>query len=164
MITVSQSYRDSLAQNRRFDAVVNIVLNDDTVLRTLHNSDLRAFSIDNAVSEDNKFTMLGSVIINQLSLTIDNRSGEFSHRDFNAAEITCSLNHTLPNNTTETISKGVFYVNEDTYQDGIIKLKCLDNMVRFEKDYAKIFLGIYNFSFCIITCANNRNCIWKKLY
>lgn len=137
MIEVSQMYKDTLASGtRNFNAIISITLEDGTILPTLTNANLRAFSIDDAVSDDNNFTMLGSVIINQCSIIIDNLSDEYNNYNFKYADVVVYLDYPLLDNTTERIRKGTFYVDKATYVGGTVELTCFDNMAKFDKDYA----------------------------
>lgn len=43
----------------------------------------------------------------------------------------------------ETVQKGVFYVDETSYNGSIITLKCLDNMSKFDRDYKESNLECY---------------------
>ena len=137
MIEVSQTYKDTLATGmRNFNAIIYITLEDGTHLPVLTNANLRAFSIDDAVSDDNKFTMLGSTIINQCKLTIDNMSDEYWTYNFKYADVVVYIDYPLIDSTTERIRKGTFYVDTDSYVGGTVELTCFDNMAKFDRDYA----------------------------
>ena len=137
MIEVSQMYKDTLASGtRNFNAIINITLEDGTRLPNLTNADLRAFSIDDAVSDDNSFTMLGSTIINQCSITLDNLSGEYFQYNFKYADVVVYIDYPLLDGTVERIRKGTFYVDDDRYVGGTVELTCFDNLAKLDKDYA----------------------------
>lgn len=137
MIEVSQTYKDTLATGRRnFNALIYITLADGTTLPVLTNANLRAFSIDDAVSDDNAFTMLGSTIINQCRITIDNLHDEYRNYNFKYADIVVYIDYALIDGTTERIRKGTFYVDTDLYISGTVELTCFDNMAKFDKDYS----------------------------
>lgn len=137
MIEVSQTYKDTLATGRRnFNALIYITLADGTNLPVLTNANLRAFSIDDAVSDDNAFTMLGSTIINQCRITIDNLHDEYRNYNFKYADIVVYIDYALIDGTTERIRKGTFYVDTDLYVNGTVELTCFDNMAKFDKDYS----------------------------
>ena len=136
MIPVSQTYKDTLATGlRNFNAVINITLADGTILPTLTNADLRAFSIDDAVSDDSKFTMLGSTIINQCKITIDNMSGDYFNYNFRWADVVVYIDYPLIDGTTERIRKGTYYVDDDRYVGGTVELTCFDNLAKLDKSY-----------------------------
>lgn len=137
MIEVSQMYKDTLASGtRNFNAIINITLEDGTRLPNLTNANLRAFSIDDAVSDDNSFTMLGSTIINQCSITLDNLSGEYFQYNFKYADVVVYIDYPLLDGTVERIRKGTFYVDDDRYVGGTVELTCFDNLAKLDKDYA----------------------------
>lgn len=137
MIEVSQTYKDTLATGRRnFNAFIYITLADGTNLPALTNANLRAFSIDDAVSDDNAFTMLGSTIINQCKITIDNLHGEYRNYNFKYANVVVYIDYALIDGTTERIRKGTFYVDTDLYVNGTVELTCFDNMAKFDKEYS----------------------------
>lgn len=137
MIEVSQMYKDTLASGtRNFNAIINITLEDGTRLPNLTNADLRAFSIDDAVSDDNSFTMLGSTIINQCSITLDNLSGKYFQYNFKYADVVVYIDYPLLDGTVERIRKGTFYVDDDKYVGGTVELTCFDNLAKLDKDYA----------------------------
>lgn len=137
MIEVSQTYKDTLATGRRnFNALIYITLADGTNLPVLTNANLRAFSIDDAVSDDNAFTMLGSTIINQCRITIDNLQDEYRNYNFKYADVVVYIDYALIDGTTERIRKGTFYVDTDLYVNGTVELTCFDNMAKFDKAYS----------------------------
>ena len=136
MISVSQEYKNTLATGRRdFNVVVYMLLADYTQLSPLTNADLRFFTIDEAVSDDNKFTMLGSTIINQCTIGIDNIKNDYTQYNFENAYVEVYLDYVLLNGETERIRKGTFFVDTATYTGGIIELTCLDFMAYFDLDY-----------------------------
>lgn len=137
MISVSQEYKNTLATGRRdFNVVLYMMLADYTQLPPLTNADLRSFTIDEAVSDDNKFTMLGSTIINQCTIGIDNIKNNYTRYNFENAYVEVYLDYVLLNGETERIRKGTFFVDTATYTGGIIELTCLDFMAYFDLDYS----------------------------
>ena len=142
MINVSQAYKDTLATARRnFNAIINITLADGTVLPQLTNANLRAFSIEDAVSEDDSFTMLGSTIINQCTITLDNIDEDYSQYVFRNAEVSVFIDYPLINGTTERIRKGTYFVDDAKYTSGTVQLICLDYMARFNVPYTRSALA-----------------------
>lgn len=137
MISVSQEYRNTLATGKRdFNVVISILLADFvTPIGPLTNADLRSFAIDDAVSDDNKFTMLGSTIINQCTFSIDNIKNNYVRYNFENALVVVYIDYVLLNGETERIKKGTFFVDSATYTGGIIELVCLDFMTYFDLDY-----------------------------
>ena len=133
MINVTNAFRQELANNRRnYNVTAVITLADETVL-TLDNSDIiqRGLSMDDAVSDDNSFTALGSCIINSATLVINNRDDSFSQYDFLNAKVVIYLE--LIN---EQIKKGTYRVDNATYNGFSITLSLLDFMENFDRDYS----------------------------
>lgn len=137
MIEVSQKYKDTMVAGlRNFNADIEITLTDGTVLPPLTNAQLRSFSVDDAVSDDNQFTMLGSAIINQCVFTLDNILDFYYNYNFFDAEVIVYINCTLLDGTIERIRKGTYFVEDYRYLDGIIELTCYDNLAKFDKPYS----------------------------
>lgn len=137
MIDVSQEYKDTLVAGvHNFNAYIEITLSDGTVLPVMTNANLRSFSIDDAVSDDNKFTMLGSAIINQCTFTIDNMQDIYYDYNFFDADVVVYVDCALLDGTTERLRKGTYFVEDYRYLDGVIELTCYDNLAKFDKPYS----------------------------
>ena len=137
MIDVSQAYKDTLAAGlHNFNAYIEITLTNGLVLPPITNANLRSFSIDDAVSDDNKFTMLGSVIINQCTFTLDDMRDIYYEYDFFGADVVVYIDCLLLDGTTERIRKGTYFVETYRYLDGVIELTCYDNLAKFDKPYS----------------------------
>lgn len=154
MIEVSQMYRDTLATGRRdFNAYIEITLADGTQLSPITNSELRAFSIDDAASaDDNHFAMLGSVVINQCKITLNNMNDQYSGYNFKFADVVVYIDYRLIDNSVERIRKGTYFVDYASRIGGAIELSCLDNLAKFDKDYS---LSTLQYPVDIQTIVNN---------
>ena len=139
MINVSREFWDEMYahDNRNFTERVEITLSDSTKL-TLQNNDLwnGGITIEDAVSDEDYFDV-GAAIINKCTITINNIYDKFSDYDFTDAKVIPYIGLVLPDGTTEEIQKGVFTVDEPKYNGSIITLSCLDNMYKFDRDYAE---------------------------
>lgn len=136
MIEVSQAYKDTLTAGlRNFNAIIDITLADGTIIPTMTNANLRDFSIDEAISDDNKFTALGSVIISQCVMQIDDMSDAYYYYNFYDAVVIVHIDTLLLDGTTERIRKGTFFVEDYRYLDGVIELTCYDYLAKFDKSY-----------------------------
>lgn len=154
MIEVSQMYRDTLATGRRdFNAYIEITLADGTQLSPITNSELRAFSIDDAASaDDNHFAMLGSVVINQCKITLNNMNDQYSGYNFKFANVVVYIDYRLIDNSVERIRKGTYFVDYASRIGGAIELSCLDNLAKLDKDYS---LSTLQYPVNIQTIVNN---------
>ena len=135
MITVSPEFQEALENgNRNYLVKVDITLADSTVLSTITKDDLIELSIEDAVSQDTKFTALGGAVINKAAITIDNSSENYSVYDFKGAIVTVKIGLQI-GNTQEYIDRGVYIVDSASPQGIGLELSCLDYMSKFDKSY-----------------------------
>lgn len=136
MINVSSEYREVLSGNDRvFYAYAEITLKDGTVL-SLDNSNILDIKIDDASTPNNNFT-IGSAIINQLTLQINNLYDEFSDYDFTDAIIRPSVGLQL-SETIETVHKGVFIADDPKAAGSVINITALDYMSKFDRPFSEV--------------------------
>lgn len=136
MINVSNQFLTDIENdNRNYRMYVDITLANSTVLH-LTNEDLweDGVRIEDSVSEDSKLEV-GSAIINQCIVVLNNIEETFSEYDFAEAEVVISVGLMLSTGTEERFVKGRFTVNEQNYDSSLVTLTCLDHMNRFEKPY-----------------------------
>ena len=137
MINVSNQFKEKLNNgHKNYLCYANITLSDGTILNIesdkIWNNGL---SIEEAVSSDNSFD-IGSAIVNQATLVLNNIYDEFSKYDFGGAKVILYVGLNLPNKTIEKVRLGTFFVDEPKYNGAIITLNCLDEMSKFDKDYS----------------------------
>lgn len=140
MINVSNEFKRLMAEdNRNFLVYLDITLKDGTVLDTLENPDIweGGFKIDDGVTASGQFT-IGSCIINKLTVTLNNIYDKFSAYDFDGAVLTAYLGLKLLDGRIEKIRKGIFTVDEPSYDGATITLECLDNMHKLDRDYSEV--------------------------
>lgn len=139
MQNVSIDFRNELNNdNRRYIKSCDITLSDGTKL-TVDNSHIwnNGFKIEDAVSGTNSFD-IGSAIIGKFTLVLNNIYDDFSDYDFTGAVISnIRAGLQLPDGTIESVKKGIFTVDEPTYNGSIITLECLDNMAKFDRSYSE---------------------------
>lgn len=138
MISVSNQFLTDIENdNRNYRMYVDITLANSTVLH-LTNEDLweDGVRIEDSVSEDSKLEV-GSAIINQCIVVLNNIEGTFSEYDFAEAEVVISVGLMLSTGTEERFVKGRFTVNEQNYDSSLVTLTCLDHMNRFERPYSE---------------------------
>lgn len=115
----------------------DITLKDRTVLN-LASADLWAngFSFEDSVSGDSSFD-IGSIIINVLTLSINNFDGQYSDYDFDGAEVICYVGMEFDDGTTEKIRICTATVVEQPEDETVtIDLTCEDNMHKFDRNYS----------------------------
>ena len=137
MINVSGEFKNALASGRvDYLRRVNITLADETEL-VLTNQELwsSGVSVEDVISDDNRFTALGSASIGTSKIIINNIYDAYSDYDFTDAELTVEVGLEL-SETTEWAQRGVFTVDEATYNGSTITLSCLDNMAKFDRPYS----------------------------
>lgn len=137
MINVSNEYKNSIQENRKFVMKATITLEDNTVLE-VNDEDIfqGGMSFDEAVSGMGDF-QVGSAIIGKHKLTLDNSDGKFDTYEFANAEVVPFVGLEL-SETTEYLKKGVYIVDDYTFNGNIINLECLDNMHKFERPFSEV--------------------------
>ena len=142
MIPVSEAFLAQVAgDNRNFLYYMDFVLDNGTALH-LTNEHLwqSGITFEDAVSSEENLDV-GSVIINQCTIVLDNINEQFDVYDFRGAKVTVSIGLEIPgaNNTStiERFQKGVFTVDDVMNDSSLVTLTCLDNMVRFDTPFDK---------------------------
>lgn len=134
MINTSKEYKQGMEQKRRFVARASCLLKNGTVL-DFDKTNLMSggVKIADGVSGTSKFEV-GTAIINQLTITVFNGEETFSDYDFTDAVITVWVGMPL-DDRIEWLKKGVFNASDPTTTPGVITLKALDNMSKFDQVY-----------------------------
>ena len=138
MINLSRAFRQALFFNRRnYLTYADITLANRTTL-SLTNVKIWSggFSTEDAVSEDNSFTALGSTIIGAATIIINNMDEAYSKYDFTNAKVVLYVGMAHSASTTEKIKKGTYTVDDAKYNGGTITLSLLDNMEQFDRPYS----------------------------
>jgi len=136
MINVSAAFREALDNgNRKYIKTCKVTLADGTSL-SLDDSQMCGwgFRTEDSVSNADQFEV-GAAIVNKLTLTLNNYYDEFTGYDFDGAEAIPSVGLALADGT-EKVQKGVFHVNEASYDGSVVTLSCYDNMAKFDKGYS----------------------------
>lgn len=139
MQNVSTIFKNQLYEdNRRYIKSCVITLVDGTVLN-IKDSQIwdGGFKCQTAVSNTTTFD-IGSAITGKFTLTLNNIYDDFSDYDFADAVVSdVKVGLELPDGTIESVKKGIFTVDEPTYNGSIITLECLDNMSAFDRPYSE---------------------------
>lgn len=139
MKNVSSAFKNELKKgNRKYIKSLKLTLNDGTEL-LVDNSKLwqNGVKIDRSTSSSSSFD-IGSTIIGQLTLTLNNIYDEYTDYDFTgcvASNIKIGLE--LPDGTIESLTYGVFYLDEAKYNGSIITLSFYDSIYKFDKNYSE---------------------------
>lgn len=133
MINTSLEFKNIInGDDRRFYSGAVITLLDGTVFE-LDNSKIRQLRIEDATSQQGRFT-LGSVIVNELTLSFNNLNDAYSDYDFTGAIIRPKVGLQLLA-SIETLNKGVFTADDPRVKSSVITLIALDNMMKFDKPF-----------------------------
>ena len=135
MINTTAEYKKAMKEGKRaLLAKASCLLKNGTMLNFDHtNIMVGGLSITDSVCSSGNFD-LGSAIINQLTLKINNMDEEYSSYDFTDAQITVWEGAQLSSGP-EWLKKGVFNASDPTETPAVITLKALDNMAKFDSDY-----------------------------
>lgn len=138
MRTLSEKFKELQAEHPgqvlRF---VDLTLKDGTVLHlTNHELWNKGFQFEDAVSGESEFE-IGSVIVNQCVISINNIYDDFTEYNFDGAEAVCYLGMQISETQLEKIRICTMTVVEAPYQNSsVITLTCYDNASKFDRDYS----------------------------
>lgn len=138
MINVSSAFKAALENdNRNFSGSCTITLASGKSI-PIDDSQLwdNGFVINDSTSSTGSFD-IGSAIVQKFTLRLNNMYDDFTEYDFTGAEISNIKVSLSLSGKTEAVSKGVFTVNDTSYDGDIITLECLDNMHKFDVNYSK---------------------------
>lgn len=137
MLSISSEYELSLNENSNQLIKAKITFADNTV-RQLTGDDIVACDFDQQVSSDSSFD-IGTAIIGQMTITLNNHDGRFDACDFTKAQFTVWVGKELSSGT-EWIQRGVYTANQPDSYNGTIAVSALDCLSKFEvsfSDYKK---------------------------
>ena len=137
MRTISSAFKSRLYDDdyRNYIEKVDIDLQDGTSL-TLTNENLWGYgiSVDDSVSQNN-ILEVGSAIVGQCKIVIENLTGTFNSYDFEKAKVVPYVGLTI-NNSVEYIKMKEYYVNNANHDVSCITLTCYDAMTKFDRPIA----------------------------
>lgn len=137
MLSISSEYELSLNENSNQLIKAKITFADNTV-RQLTGDDIVSCDFDQQVSSDSSFD-IGTAIIGQMTITLNNHDGRFDACDFTKAQFVVWVGKQLSKGT-EWIQRGVYTANQPDSYNGTIAISALDNMSKFEKPFS-VFMG-----------------------
>lgn len=140
MINTSAKYKTALSNDwRKWRELITITLADSTVLN-LTEADIwgGGVTIRDAISDDEGFDVIGSAVIGEATLVINNIDGTYDGYDFQWAEVSIRLGITFDDGTIETFKRGTYIVTEqpDYANASLIELSLMDNMYKLDRDYS----------------------------
>lgn len=141
MINVSTAFKAALEDdNRKFSGSCTITLNGTgrSTSVNIDSSQLwdNGFVVDDSTSNTSGFD-IGSAIVQKFTLRLNNMYDDFTECDFTGAVISNVKVSLDLGDKQESVSKGIFTVNDTSYDGDIITLECLDNMHKFDISYEK---------------------------
>ncbi len=141
MINVSTAFKVALEDdNRKFSGSCTITLNGTgrSTSVNIDSSQLwdNGFVVDDSTSNTGGFD-IGSAIVQKFTLRLNNMYDDFTECDFTGAVISNVKVSLDLGDKQESVSKGIFTVNDTSYDGDIITLECLDNMHKFDISYEK---------------------------
>lgn len=138
MINVSAAFKTALEDdNRNFSGSCTITLASGKAI-PINDSQLweNGFVVDDSTSNTSGFD-IGSAIVQKFTLRLNNMYDDFTDYDFTNAVISDVKVSLDLDGKTESVNKGVFTVDDPSYDGDIITLECLDNMHKFDVSYEK---------------------------
>ena len=139
MRTLSEKFKElQEAHPGQILRFVDLTLKDGTVLHlTNHELWNKGFQFEDAVSGESEFE-IGSVIVNQCVISINNIYDDFTEYNFDGAEAVCYLGMQISETQLEKIRICTMTVVEAPYQNSsVITLTFYDNASRFDRDYSE---------------------------
>lgn len=139
MLSISSEYELSLNENSNQLIKAKITFADNTV-RELTGDDIVACDFDQQVSSDSSFD-IGTAIIGQMTITLNNHDGRFDACDFTKAQFVVLVGKQLSKGT-EWIQRGIYTANQPDSYNGTIAISALDNMSKFEKPFRTFLASV----------------------
>lgn len=139
MLSIISEYELSLNENSNQLIKAKITFADNTV-RQLTGDDIVACDFDQQVSSDSSFD-IGTAIIGQMTITLNNHDGRFDACDFTRAQFVVWVGKQLSKGT-EWIQRGVYTANQPDSYNGTIAISALDNMSKFEKPFRTFLASV----------------------
>lgn len=137
MINVSNEYKNTISENRKFLLKATLKFPDNTVFN-LGDSDIfqGGMTFDEATSDRNSL-QIGFAYIGSHKLVIDNFDGKFDDYDFTGATVIPYVGLQL-SESIEYLKKGFYTVDDMGTGGNIITLSCFDNMNKFARPFSDI--------------------------
>ena len=142
MLSSSLEYRKHISDLSDRDEPVNLTAKAKITLTSGEVLDIGeedivigGFGLSDAVSGGT--FEVGSAIINELSIGLNNIERKFSMYDFDGARVIAHEGAILTNRT-EWFQKGIYTVDEAEVSASVIKLSCLDDMQKLDRAFSDV--------------------------
>ena len=139
MIIAPTGFVDAIEnENRNYQMLIEVELESGTVL-TLDNTHVwsSGFGMDDSITTGPDDLTIGSAIINQAIIVINNMDETFSEYDFARAAVSVQIGlQPDEESSVAYISKGEYTVAKADYNGTLITLTCYDHMAKFDVAYA----------------------------
>lgn len=137
MINTSKEYNQKVLKDRVFYCKADIELADGTTLTVTNNELMEGgWKYKDSTSGSGSFE-IGAAIINEFCLRLNNEKDNYSQYDFYGATIYPKIGLQL-SDSIEWLKRGVYTVDEPTSPGATIYITALDNLHKFERDYAEV--------------------------
>lgn len=133
MLSISSEYELSLNENSN-QLIKGTIRFADKTTRELTGDDIVSCSFDQQVSSDSSFDV-GTAIIGQMNITLNNHDGRFDACDFTGAVFKAWVGKELSSGT-EWIQRGMYTANQPDSYNGTIAISALDSLSRFEVPFS----------------------------
>lgn len=138
MQAATNEFKENIKNGYPLYGSCKITLNDGTVL-LLEKSDFlmnnQGFRIIRSCSSTSSFD-IGTVSAAELDLKLINYDGHLNDYDFEGAKIEkVNINMSKSDGTIESIPKGIFYVETQDFNGGIVTLTAYDRLADMDKPY-----------------------------
>ena len=139
MQAATNEFKENIKNGYPLYGNCQITLNDGTVLLPEKSDFLmnnQGFRIIRSCSSTSSFD-IGTVSAAELDLKLINYDGHLNDYDFEGAKIEkVNVNMTKSDGTVESIPKGIFYVETQDFNGGIVTLTAYDRLADMDKVYA----------------------------
>lgn len=140
MINASTEFKNLIFNDCQFLSIVTIVLADSTELE-LTNEDILndGITINQSLASKSSF-QVGTVNSSSLNIKLINYDNRYEDINFVNARIEVKIGAQL-SESTEYVDKGVYYVDKQTFNGGIVTLIAYDRIADFDTNYTGGYSG-----------------------
>lgn len=133
MRNVSEAWKRAIEKDRTFVVEVTILYADGTKDTLTDLTDFMGIKVTDDCSGSSDFA-IGAAIINEAVVTLNNRAGKFTEKEFYGAKIRIKVG-ILINGKPEYVDMGLYVVDEPVSPGISIKLTAYDQMIYLDKEY-----------------------------
>lgn len=140
MISATTEFKNKIADGCNLLANVTITLADTTTI-SLDNTGImeNGLKIKQSKSSTSSFEV-GTVNSSTLTLKLVNFDNRYENIDFTDAQIVVRVGAQL-SSTTEYVNKGVYFVDKQVFNGGVVTLTAYDKIADFDKNYNGLMTG-----------------------